>query len=104
MAIFGDCPVCPTKDQHILFLQGQVESLTKRLTEILSPGANARVAYTPPPPREKAEGVRTHSPARLAQSRARRPEDSNPETDRLAGVVASIQARDIEAEFTKGQG
>lgn len=107
MGLFSDCPGCAakdevstTKDRHIAFLEGQVVALQKQLIEVASPGANARIAYQPPPAREKAEGPgRVHSPARIERVRSTRPEPVPPEQARLAAV--SAKARDIEGEFTR---
>lgn len=100
MGMFSDCPVCVSKDQEIAFLRGLVTDQAKKLIEVASPGANARINYTPPPARDKTEGPgRVHSPARIERVRANRPEPVIPEQARLAAV--SAKARDIEGEFTR---
>lgn len=115
--MIGRCPACPAKDaqiaaqqgtldaqrEDIAFLRGQVTDLQKKLIEVASPGANARAAWTPPPPREKAERrfAGSYSPRRLAQVRADRPAPRVPEDKPTS---AALTAQQIEDSFRRSDG
>jgi len=73
----GDCPVCAANAGRITFLEGQVVALQKQLIELASPGANARLAWTPPKPAEKSARA-THSPSQIAARRADKPSPEAP--------------------------
>jgi hypothetical protein len=92
MPLFGDCPVCAEKTKHIEFLEGLVTTLQKQLVELTAPGANARIAWTQPPPREKKPSTASYSPSRLAQTR----KDLPTARESQASVVT---AQDVEASF-----
>lgn len=115
--MIGRCPDCPAKEAtiagqkgtlaamqaHVAFLEAQVKELQAKLIEVVSPGANARLAWTPPPPRPKKEGagLTSHNPARLAQLRADRPVPKGPEDKPTSHEVT---AQDVERSFLMDQG
>jgi hypothetical protein len=100
----GECTVCQSKDQFIEYLQDQVRELQKKLIEVASPGANARIAIAAQAPREKKDLVpptQSHSPRRLAQIRQDKREAPEPDGSAL---IAKAERAIVEQSFERGNG